>query len=84
MNGGLLSPRRVLKYSQDGYVVLDGLLTSRECDELRQRMAEIVDRMDVPQHCRTTFSTSPDQQQQQVRLVPLQVRVASEVHHLSG
>ncbi|XP_077944158.1 phytanoyl-CoA dioxygenase domain-containing protein 1 isoform X1 [Gasterosteus aculeatus] len=60
-----MTDRDVQKYSQDGYVVLDGLLTSRECDELRQRMAEIVDRMDVPQHCRTTFSTSPDQQQQQ-------------------
>uniref|UniRef100_A0A8D3CYR6 Phytanoyl-CoA dioxygenase domain-containing protein 1 n=1 Tax=Scophthalmus maximus TaxID=52904 RepID=A0A8D3CYR6_SCOMX len=46
----------------DGYVVLDGLLTSQECDELRQRMAEIVEQMDVPEHCRTTFSTHPDEQ----------------------
>uniref|UniRef100_A0A3B4UMC1 Phytanoyl-CoA dioxygenase domain-containing protein 1 n=1 Tax=Seriola dumerili TaxID=41447 RepID=A0A3B4UMC1_SERDU len=46
----------------DGYVVLDGLLTSQECDELRQRMTEIVDQMDVPEHCRTTFSTYHDEQ----------------------
>lgn len=43
-------------------MVLDGLLTSQECDELRQRMAEIVDQMDVPEHCRTTFSTYHDEQ----------------------
>ncbi|XP_068429696.1 phytanoyl-CoA dioxygenase domain-containing protein 1 isoform X2 [Clinocottus analis] len=59
-----LTDRDVQKYMQDGYVVLDGLLSSRECDELRQRMAEVVERMDVPQHCRTTFSTAHDEQLQ--------------------
>ncbi|XP_076614244.1 phytanoyl-CoA dioxygenase domain-containing protein 1 isoform X2 [Chaetodon auriga] len=57
-----MSDQDVQKYLEDGYVVLDGLLTSQECDELRQRMAEIVDQMDVPQHCRTTFSTYHDEQ----------------------
>ncbi|TKS84795.1 Phytanoyl-CoA dioxygenase domain-containing protein 1 [Collichthys lucidus] len=57
-----MSDRDVQKYLQDGYVVLDGLLTSRECDELRQRMSEIVDQMDVPEHCRITFSTYHDEQ----------------------
>lgn len=47
---------------EDGYVVLDGLLTPQECDALRQRMVEIVDEMDVPEHCRTTFSTYHDEQ----------------------
>lgn len=47
---------------QDGYVVLDGLLSAQECDELRQRMTDIVDQMDVPQHCCTTFSTYHDEQ----------------------
>lgn len=47
---------------QDGYVVLDDLLTSQECDDLRQRMTEIVEEMDVPEHCRTTFSTYQDEQ----------------------
>ncbi|XP_035040866.1 phytanoyl-CoA dioxygenase domain-containing protein 1 isoform X2 [Hippoglossus stenolepis] len=57
-----MSDRDVQKYMEDGYVVLDGLLTSHECDELRQRMSEIVDEMDVPAHCRTTFSTNQDEQ----------------------
>uniref|UniRef100_A0A665U1R4 Phytanoyl-CoA dioxygenase domain-containing protein 1 n=1 Tax=Echeneis naucrates TaxID=173247 RepID=A0A665U1R4_ECHNA len=50
------------RYMEDGYVVLDGLLTPQQCDELRQRMSEIVDQMDVPAHCRTTFSTYHDEQ----------------------
>ncbi|CAL8326492.1 unnamed protein product [Boreogadus saida] len=49
------------KYQEDGYVVMDGLLTAEECDQLRCRMAEIVDGMDVPEHCRITFSTDNDQ-----------------------
>uniref|UniRef100_A0A3B4UN34 Phytanoyl-CoA dioxygenase domain-containing protein 1 n=1 Tax=Seriola dumerili TaxID=41447 RepID=A0A3B4UN34_SERDU len=57
-----MTDRDVQTYVDDGYVVLDGLLTSQECDELRQRMTEIVDQMDVPEHCRTTFSTYHDEQ----------------------
>lgn len=47
---------------EDGYVVLEGLLTSQECGELRQRMSAIVDETDVPEHCRITFSTDPEEQ----------------------
>lgn len=43
-------------------MVLDGLLSPQECDELRQRMEEIVEEMDVPEHCRTVFSTYHDEQ----------------------
>ncbi|XP_029300642.1 LOW QUALITY PROTEIN: phytanoyl-CoA dioxygenase domain-containing protein 1 [Cottoperca gobio] len=57
-----MTDRDVQKYMEDGYVVLDGLLTPQECDELRQRMAEIVEHMDIPHHCRTTFSTYHDEQ----------------------
>ncbi|XP_061788089.1 phytanoyl-CoA dioxygenase domain-containing protein 1 isoform X1 [Nerophis lumbriciformis] len=57
-----LTDRDVQKYMEDGYVVLDGLLTPPECDQLRQRMSEVVDNMDVPAHCRTTFSTDQDEQ----------------------
>ncbi|TNN62930.1 Phytanoyl-CoA dioxygenase domain-containing protein 1 [Liparis tanakae] len=57
-----MTDQDVQKFMEDGYVVLDGLLTSWECEELRQRMAEIVERMDVPEHCRTTFSTNHDEQ----------------------
>lgn len=47
---------------EDGYVVLEGLLTSQECDELMQRMSAIVDETDVPEHCRITFSTDQEEQ----------------------
>lgn len=43
-------------------MVLEGLLTSQECDDLRQRMSVIVDEADVPEHCRTTFSTDQEEQ----------------------
>lgn len=50
-------------------MVLDGLLTPTECEELRQRMAVMVEEMDVPEHCRTTFSTYQEEQiQTQVTL----------------
>ncbi|XP_061703699.1 phytanoyl-CoA dioxygenase domain-containing protein 1 [Syngnathoides biaculeatus] len=56
-NMDFISDRDVQKYREDGFVVLDEFLTAQECDELRRRMREIVDAMDVPEHCRTTFST---------------------------
>lgn len=43
-------------------MVLEGLLAPQECDELRRRMGEIVEEMDVPEHCRTVFSTYHDEQ----------------------
>ncbi|CAL8318252.1 unnamed protein product [Lota lota] len=58
----IMADHYVQKYQEDGYVVMDGLLTPEECDQLRCRMAEIVDQMDVPEHCRITFSTNHDEQ----------------------
>ena len=46
---------------------MDGLLTAEDCDQLRCRMAELVDGMDVPEHCRITFSTDNDQLKDQVQ-----------------
>lgn len=57
-----MSDEDARKYHKDGYLVLDGLLSSEECDALRERMGEIVDRMDVPAHCRVQFSTNHDEQ----------------------
>ncbi|XP_072310729.1 phytanoyl-CoA dioxygenase domain-containing protein 1 isoform X2 [Eucyclogobius newberryi] len=57
-----MTDRDMQTYVEDGYVVLDALLSPRECDELRQRMSEIVEQMHVPEHCRTTFSTYHDEQ----------------------
>uniref|UniRef100_A0A672NFG2 Phytanoyl-CoA dioxygenase domain-containing protein 1 n=2 Tax=Sinocyclocheilus grahami TaxID=75366 RepID=A0A672NFG2_SINGR len=53
---------RCLDYQDEGYLVLDGLLSPEECDALRDRMSEIIERMDVPEHCRTQFSTDHDEQ----------------------
>lgn len=52
----------VVQYRDEGYLVLDGLLSPDECDALRDRMSEIIERMDVPEHCRTQFSTDHDEQ----------------------
>ncbi|XP_024237781.1 phytanoyl-CoA dioxygenase domain-containing protein 1 isoform X1 [Oncorhynchus tshawytscha] len=57
-----LTDQDAKKYQEDGYLILDGLLSPAECDELRLRMGEIVDRMDVPEHCRIQFSTNHDEQ----------------------
>ncbi|KAK7896460.1 hypothetical protein WMY93_021785 [Mugilogobius chulae] len=57
-----MSDRYTQTFLEDGYVVLDGLLSPAECDELKHRMSQIVEEMDVPEHCRTTFSTYHDEQ----------------------
>uniref|UniRef100_A0A4W5RR29 Phytanoyl-CoA dioxygenase domain-containing protein 1 n=1 Tax=Hucho hucho TaxID=62062 RepID=A0A4W5RR29_9TELE len=57
-----LTDQDAKKYQEDGYLILDGLLSPAECDELRLRMGEIVDQMDVPEHCRIQFSTNHDEQ----------------------
>lgn len=52
----------VWQYREEGYLVLEGFLSPEECDALRERTSEIVERMDVPAHCRTQFSTDHDEQ----------------------
>ncbi|XP_035246175.1 phytanoyl-CoA dioxygenase domain-containing protein 1 isoform X1 [Anguilla anguilla] len=59
---GVITAEDVGKYQEDGYLVLEGFLDPEECDVLRERMSEIVERMDVPQHCRIQFSTVHDEQ----------------------
>uniref|UniRef100_A0A8C1K0Z6 Phytanoyl-CoA dioxygenase domain-containing protein 1 n=1 Tax=Cyprinus carpio TaxID=7962 RepID=A0A8C1K0Z6_CYPCA len=58
----VLTDQDVQKYWDEGYLVLDGLLSPEECDALRDRMSEIIEGMDVPEHCRTQFSTDHDEQ----------------------
>ncbi|MBN3281119.1 PHYD1 protein, partial [Polyodon spathula] len=52
----------VRQYRQDGYLVLEGFFSPEECDTLLERMAVIVERMDVPLHCRTEFCTEQEEQ----------------------
>uniref|UniRef100_A0A8D0CJ34 Phytanoyl-CoA dioxygenase domain-containing protein 1 n=1 Tax=Scleropages formosus TaxID=113540 RepID=A0A8D0CJ34_SCLFO len=54
-----LSPRM---FRDEGYLVLEEFLDSKECDALRARMKEIVENMDVPAHCRIQFSTEHEEQ----------------------
>ncbi|KAG1932229.1 phytanoyl-CoA dioxygenase domain-containing protein 1 isoform X2 [Pimephales promelas] len=58
----VLTQQDVQKFQDEGYLVLDGLLSPEECDALRERMSEIIDRMDVPEHCRIQFSTDHEEQ----------------------
>ncbi|XP_056587220.1 phytanoyl-CoA dioxygenase domain-containing protein 1 [Triplophysa dalaica] len=58
----VLTEQDVQKYREEGYLVLEGFLSPEECDALRERTSEIVERMDVPAHCRTQFSTDHDEQ----------------------
>lgn len=58
----VLTEQDVQKYREEGYLVLQGFLSPEECDALRERMSEIVERMDVPAHCRTQFTTDHDEQ----------------------
>ncbi|KAL7844886.1 hypothetical protein SRHO_G00234250 [Serrasalmus rhombeus] len=57
-----LTEQDVKKYREDGYLVLEGVFSPEECEELRARMRQIVERMDVPSHCRTQFTTDHDEQ----------------------
>ncbi|KAG2469793.1 PHYD1 protein, partial [Polypterus senegalus] len=51
-----------LQFWDDGYLVLDGFFSPEECDVMKERMALIVEEMDVPPHCRTEFSTEQEEQ----------------------
>ncbi|MGH0157645.1 UNVERIFIED_CONTAM: hypothetical protein FKN15_034049 [Acipenser sinensis] len=57
-----ITEEQIQKYRQDGYLVLERFFSQEECDALRERMAVIVERMDVPLHCRTEFSTEQEEQ----------------------
>ncbi|KAM8873521.1 phytanoyl-CoA dioxygenase domain-containing protein 1 isoform 1-T1 [Synchiropus picturatus] len=61
-NMDFMTDHHVQKYLTDGYVVLEGLLTPQECHGLKQRMAQLVEGMDIPEHCRITFSTDQEEQ----------------------
>ncbi|XP_048874660.1 phytanoyl-CoA dioxygenase domain-containing protein 1 [Brienomyrus brachyistius] len=58
----ILTDCNVRKFMDDGFLVLEGFLDPEDCDALRERMKEIVEKMDVPKHCRVQFSTDHDEQ----------------------
>ncbi|KAL4617407.1 phytanoyl-CoA dioxygenase domain-containing protein 1 [Arapaima gigas] len=58
----ILTDEQVQKFRDDGYLVLEDFLNLEECNALRARMKEIVENMDVPDHCRVQFSTNHEEQ----------------------
>ncbi|XP_053329848.1 phytanoyl-CoA dioxygenase domain-containing protein 1 [Spea bombifrons] len=58
----LITEDQVQKFREDGYVVLEGLFSPKECDAMKQEMENILQNMDVPLHCRTEFSTEQEEQ----------------------
>ncbi|KAL6062686.1 hypothetical protein STEG23_014886 [Scotinomys teguina] len=56
-----LSPSRLKKFQEDGFLLL-GFLTADECEAVQQGIREIVAQTGVPLHCRTEFSTQEDEQ----------------------
>uniref|UniRef100_A0A8C2ULY6 Phytanoyl-CoA dioxygenase domain-containing protein 1 n=2 Tax=Chinchilla lanigera TaxID=34839 RepID=A0A8C2ULY6_CHILA len=57
-----LSPSQLQKFQDDGFLVLEGFLSLDECTALQQRIAALVAEMDVPEHCRTVFTTHKEEQ----------------------
>lgn len=57
-----LSPSQLQKFRDDGFLVLEGFLTTEECEALQKRIGELVGTMEVPPHCRTEFSTQEEEQ----------------------
>ncbi|KAM5299906.1 phytanoyl-CoA dioxygenase domain-containing protein 1 [Ctenodactylus gundi] len=57
-----LSPSQLQKFQEDGFLVLEGVLSADECAAMRERIDDIVAKMDVPLHYRTVFSTQEEEQ----------------------
>lgn len=54
-----VTPEMRESYERDGIVVLENMITDGECEQLMQRMSEMVDGFDVEEH--KTFFSSKDQ-----------------------
>ncbi|XP_010625747.1 phytanoyl-CoA dioxygenase domain-containing protein 1 [Fukomys damarensis] len=57
-----LSSSLLQKFQEDGFLVLEEFLSQEECVALQQRTAALVAEMDIPEHCRTVFSTHKEEQ----------------------
>ncbi|XP_067868414.1 phytanoyl-CoA dioxygenase domain-containing protein 1 isoform X2 [Heterodontus francisci] len=49
-------------FRKDGFVTIEEFFTAQECDSLRERISDIIDKMEVSQHLRTEFSTQEVEQ----------------------
>lgn len=50
-------PRMVKMFSDNGYVLVENVFTEQEADEMKTRMGEIVDELNLDQHPKSVFST---------------------------
>ncbi|KAM8934281.1 phytanoyl-CoA dioxygenase domain-containing protein 1 [Pelodytes ibericus] len=58
----LITETQVQKFHEDGFLVLEGVFNSPECEAMKQEIGRILEDMDVPLHCRTEFSTEQEEQ----------------------
>ncbi|XP_036605068.1 phytanoyl-CoA dioxygenase domain-containing protein 1 isoform X2 [Trichosurus vulpecula] len=57
-----LSSMQLRKFQEDGFLVLEGIFSTKECDIMREQIQKIIAEMEVPPHCRTEFSTQQEEQ----------------------
>ena len=57
-----LSGEEISKFQREGYLLVENFLTAEECDFLRSRALDIVDREDLDQHPLVTFGTKSTDQ----------------------
>ena len=52
---------QLLQFKKDGYLVIDGFFSVDETDEMRRRMDEILENMDLSDHPKSIFTTGESQ-----------------------
>ncbi|XP_017601041.1 phytanoyl-CoA dioxygenase domain-containing protein 1 isoform X1 [Corvus cornix cornix] len=59
-----ITQHQIQKFHEDGFLVLEQFFSAEECESMRTQIQRIVAEMEVPPHCRTTFSTREEEQLQ--------------------
>lgn len=59
-----ITQHQIQKFHKDGFLVLEQFFSAEECDSMRSQIQRIVAEMEVPPHCRTSFSTREEEQLQ--------------------
>lgn len=57
-----LSSEQLRNFEEDGYLIVEGLLSGEECEEMRKRCYAIVDDADFSEHPTVTFNTRDNAQ----------------------
>ncbi|XP_072488747.1 phytanoyl-CoA dioxygenase domain-containing protein 1 isoform X3 [Notamacropus eugenii] len=51
-----------MQFQEDGFLVLEGIFSPKECDIMREQIQKIIAEMEVPSHSRIEFSTQEEEQ----------------------